>query len=118
MEKWHFIWDLWWVKAIAYAVLATLGGTIGYIMRVIDHSLPLSWGRAVIEGLAAGFVGLLFMLACSAMGLSDQWTGVLVGVAGWLGANASIRILERVVFNKLGITPPSSVKTHEGDPRV
>lgn len=96
-------WTSWWVKAILYATLATFGGFLGHIMRALDKSTPISYGRACVEGLAAGFVGLLVMLVCNAMSLSDQWTGVIVGVSGWLGANASIRMLEKMVFKKLGI---------------
>ena len=96
-------WTSWWVKAILYAALATFGGFLGYVMRALDKSTPISYDRACVEGLAAGFVGLLVMLMCSATNMSDQWTGVVVGVSGWLGANASIRMLEKLVFKKLGI---------------
>ena len=72
-------------------------------MRALDKSTTISYGRACVEGLAAGFVGLLVMLMCNATNMSDQWTGVVVGVSGWLGANASIRMLEKLVFKKLGI---------------
>lgn len=98
-------WMSWWVKAILYAALATFGGFLGHVMRALDESTPISYGRACIEGLAAGFVGLLVMLMCNAANMSDQWTGVVVGVSGWLGANASIRMLEKLVFHKLGIMP-------------
>lgn len=97
-------WTSWWVKAILYAALATFGGFLGYVMRALDKSTPISYGRACVEGLAAGFVGLLVMLMCNATNMSHQWTGVVVGVSGWLGANASIRMLEKLVFKKLGIT--------------
>ena len=96
-------WTSWWVKATLYAALATFGGFLGHVMRALDMSTPSSYGRACVEGLAAGFVGLLVMLMCSATNMSDQWTGVVVGVSGWLGANASIRMLEKLVFKKLGI---------------
>lgn len=96
-------WASWWVKAILYAALATFGGFLGHIMRSLDRSTPVSYSRAIIEGLAAGFVGLLVMLMCNALNLSEQWTGVIVGVSGWLGANASIRMLEKKVFKQLGL---------------
>ena len=96
-------WASWWVKAILYAALAMFGGFLGHVMRALDKSTPIGYGRACVEGLAAGFVGLLVMLMCNATNMSDQWTGVVVGVSGWLGANASIRMLEKLVFKKLGI---------------
>lgn len=96
-------WMSWWVKAILYAALATFGGFLGHVMRALDTSTQISYGRAFVEGMAAGFVGLLVMLMCNATNVSDQWTGVIVGVSGWLGANASIRMLEKLVFKKLGI---------------
>lgn len=103
MDYFSAWWTSWWVKAILYAMLAVFGGFLGHVMRSIDKAEPISYGRAWVEGLAAGFVGLLVMLMCSAVGLSDQWTGVIVGVSGWLGANASIRMLEKLVFKKLGL---------------
>ncbi len=104
MDDLAFWWTSWWVKAILYAALATFGGFLGYVMRALDRSTPIRYGHACVEGLAAGFVGLLVMLMCNATNMSDQWTGVVVGVSGWLGANASIRMLEKLVFKKLGIT--------------
>ena len=113
-------WASWWVKAILYAALAMSGGFLGHVMRALDDSTPISYGRACVEGLAAGFVGLLVMLMCDATSMSDQWTGVIVGVSGWLGANASIRMLEKLVFKKLGIdtgltapAPPDEIPSKE-----
>lgn len=95
---------LWWLKACAYVALASLGGVLGYIMRTLDKpNEKIRYRRAMVEGIASGFVGLLFMLLCNAMGLSDQWTGIIVGVAGWLGANVSIVLLEAAVRKKIGL---------------
>lgn len=96
----------WWLKALLYAAFAALGGLLGHIMRAIDKKETIIPIRAVCEGIAAGFVGLLVMLLCMATGLSEQWTGVIVGVCGWLGANATIRILETLVYKKLGLNRP------------
>jgi hypothetical protein len=112
---WNDFWSNWWVKASVYATLATLGGFLGHVMRSLDKSTPISWGRAAVEGLAAGFVGLLVMLVCNAMSLSDQWTGVIVGVSGWLGANASIRVLEKLVYKKLSLPGTTMPAPLEGE---
>lgn len=93
-----------WLKLLAYAAFAAFGGFMGHILRTIDARQKIKWSTASIQGLAAGFVGVLVLLMCQAMNLSEQWTGVIVGVCGWLGANASIQFLETIVFNKLGIT--------------
>lgn len=97
--------DFWWIKAVAYACFAAFGGLMGHVMRNFDSGESLYWGKALAEGIAAGFVGVLVLLMCQATELSEQWTGVIVGVSGWLGANASIRMLEQVVFKRLGIEP-------------
>lgn len=101
-------WDSWWIKATAYALFAAFGGMMGHLMRFIDSGNKISWPRAALEGCAAGFVGLIVFLVCQAMDLSEQWTGVIVGVCGWLGANATIRMLETVVTKKLGIEKDSN----------
>ena len=93
-----------WFTVISYIALATFAGAIGHIMRQSAENKPIGVWRVVIEALGAGLVGYLIMLICQAMELGPQWTGVAVGVCGGLGASASMRILERYVFRKLGVT--------------
>lgn len=92
-----------YIKIAAYWTFAAVGGFMGYLMRTIDADKTVSWGRSALEGCASGFVGLLMMMTSHALGFSEHWTGILVGVSGWLGANASIRLLEKVVSSKLGV---------------
>lgn len=92
-----------WIKALIFASFAAFGGLMGHLMRTIDKQQKIIWSRAILEGGAAGFVGFIVLMMCNAMRLSDQWTGVIVGVCGWLGANATIRMLEKVVLKKLGL---------------
>lgn len=106
-----------WLNTFAYTSFAAIGGFLGHIMRTLDSNLPIKWLRSALEGIAAGFVGLLVMLACNASGATPQWTGVIVGVCGWLGASTTIRILERVVRKKLGLqnTRPAPLEPQDVD---
>jgi hypothetical protein len=92
-----------WTKTFLYSLFAAFGGVMGHLMRTIDKQEKIVWGRAALEGCAAGFVGFLTFFLCEALKLSPQWTGVIVGVFGWLGANATIRLLEGIVMQKLGL---------------
>lgn len=92
-----------WMKALIYASFAALGGTLGYVMRSLDSGAKLLWWRALFEGVSAAFVGLLAMWLCQSAGLSQQWTAVTVGICGWLGATASIQVLQRLVWDRLGL---------------
>jgi hypothetical protein len=94
----------WWLKAVAYAAFGSVGGMLGHTLRTLDRKEKINWVRAVTEGLSAGFVGLLMFFLCDAMELSQQWTGVIVGVSGWMGATATIRVLEFFVQKKLNLT--------------
>jgi len=96
-------WSSWWFKATAYSLLASIGGIIGYLMRKIDASEKISWSQAALQFIGAGFVGFLVLLTCQEFNFSMQWTGVIVGVFGWLGANVTIRVLEKIVLKKLGV---------------
>lgn len=77
---------------------------MGAILRAQHEDRKFSWKRVLVEAIASGFVGLLVMLACNEMNFSERWTGVIVGVFGWLGANASIVMLEKLIYGKLGLT--------------
>jgi hypothetical protein len=98
------------LRALGYAAFASLGGMLGHLMRTMDKKQPVVWPRAVLEGISAGFVGVLTLFLCDAMKLGAQWTGVIVGVFGWLGATVTIRLFEIVVKKRFdfGGTPPAA----------
>jgi len=92
----------WW-QLVLYPLFACVGGALGHVLRTLDAGGPISLWRTLLESMAAGFVGILVMLICQQLHLSPQWTGVCVGVCGWLGATVSIRMLERLVRARLGV---------------
>lgn len=95
-----------WIRFLGYGAFASFAGLCGHLLRTMDDGKPVYWKRAVLEGASAGFVGVLVLLTCDAMNLTPEWTGVIVGVSGWLGANATIQLLEKVMIKKLGIDKP------------
>lgn len=106
----------WWLKALAYAAFSALGGALGHLMRSIDKKERITWTRCIVESIAAGFVGLLVLLMCEAMGVGPQWTGVIVGVSGWLGASATIRMLEAAMRKRLGLEQQNDVPPQSPTP--
>lgn len=87
-----------------YAAFAASGGLLGYVLRTLDANQPVSWKRLTVETAASGFMGVMAMLACNALDVNTTWTGVIVGMSGWLGATASMRLIETLVYKRLGIT--------------
>lgn len=95
----------WW-NAAFYVILSALGGTLGYLFRQLTGNQKIGWARTVVEGMGAGFMGYPVLMLCQAMGLSAQWTGVIVSVCGWMGATVTIGILQKVMNKKLGVDQP------------
>lgn len=106
-----------WIRGLCYALFAALGGTMGYVMRTVDSNQKVSLMRAAMEGFGAGFVGFLVLLACQATELTEAWTGVIVGVSGWLGANVTIRLLEKLVRRKLGVGEATPENQNDNSPQ-
>lgn len=92
-----------WLQTVLYAAFASFAGGLGYILRTMEAGAAPTLTRTCVEALAAGLVGLLAMWICQAMNISPQWTAITVGVSGWLGANATIQVLQRLVWKKLGL---------------
>jgi hypothetical protein len=91
------------IELLKSFLFAAFGGVIGYIMRSITSKREICFLRALIEGIAAGFVGMCVSLLCSSIGIDIRLSGAIVGVSGWIGANATVRIIERVIYKRLGI---------------
>lgn len=91
------------LESVAFSALSGFGGALGYIYREIQNDKrPNAW-RALVEASAAAFVGVPMFLLCDVMNFGIHWTAITVSVFGWLGAAATIHVLEKLVFKKLGV---------------
>lgn len=93
----------WWFAALGYTTFAAIGGLLSYLLRSMDKHEPVRWRQAIVQSVSAGFAGALVLFACTALNLSEEWKGVIVGVAGWLGADATIKLLEGRIRKQLGL---------------
>lgn len=91
------------IEVLSFAGFSSLGGLLGYLMRQHTRNQKITFTRAVLEAVASGFVGVIAMFLCYAINLPWYWSGVIVGVLSWLGAEASILVISRAVRAKLGL---------------
>lgn len=92
-----------WAEVFVFGGFAAIGGLLAYLLRTMNDEHTPTIMRAIVEALSSGFVGLIAMLICKALGLDWKWSGVVVGVFGWLGAEASIMVAIRFLKSKLGL---------------
>lgn len=98
------------IQSLLLTGFAALGGLLSYLMRVLNRDEKPRAYRAFVETFSSAFVGILAILACKALNLDVLWSGIIVGVFGWLGAEASIVILTGLVRKKLGVNPNVDTK--------
>ena len=91
------------IEILQFAGLSAMGGLLGYLMRQVTRKQPIKLGRATLEAVASGFIGIITMFLCHAIGLPWYWSGAVVGVLGWLGAEASIVVIARAIRGKIGL---------------
>lgn len=91
------------VEILSFAGFSSLGGLLSYLMRQHTSNQPIKLSRAVLEAVASGFTGIIAMFLCYAINLPWVWSGVVVGVTSWLGAEASIFVFAKVVRSKIGL---------------
>lgn len=102
-----------WFRVAAYVLLASVAGGLGHIVRRMDKDKPVRWRYVLVQAASAGLAGLFTYWICDALGVGHQWTGISVGICGWMGASASIEVLQKLVWDKLGIDKESNSANHD-----
>ena len=91
------------IEILQLAGFSAMGGLLGYLMRQATREQPIKLSRAALEAVASGFIGIIAMFLCHAIGLPWYWSGIVVGILGWLGAEASIVVVARAIRGKIGL---------------
>lgn len=91
------------LRNAAYVSFSAFAGGLGYILRTMEKGEGVGASRVFWEMLGSGFSGFVILMLCKVMGISPEWTGIIVGITGWLGAQATILSLESVARRKLGL---------------
>lgn len=96
------------VETILFALFAGVGGMLSYLLRSLNSNLSPKFSRAFVEALSSAFVGLIAMLICKAVEIDLYWSGAIVGVFGWIGAETSMVIFTKIVKARFGAGDPCS----------
>lgn len=94
-------WD--WSNILLFAILSIVGGSLGYTMRTLDANEKLSFYRVALEGLSAGFIGIIAGLVCMEYGLSLGYSSAIIGVLAWMGSRATFLVARSVIAKRTGV---------------
>lgn len=92
------------LKEASLFIIALLGSMLGYVSRTWGVSKAIKYSRLGFSALAAIFMLLLLRALCNALGLSYEWTVVVVGFFSWMGTEITMTFLEKIIHKHLGIT--------------
>lgn len=92
------------LKMIGYTVLAAIGGFLGYTVNQQENNKAFKLRNASVQSAGSGFVGFLVYMLCQSMGIDGPFVGTIIGVLSYLGVTATMQILKRFVYEKLGIS--------------
>lgn len=92
------------VKEGALFLVAILGSVLGYVSRTWGLNKAVKYSRIGFSTLSAIFMLLLLRALCNALGLSWEWTIVIVGFFSWMGTEITMVFIERLIHKHLGLT--------------
>jgi hypothetical protein len=91
------------IKSWIYIAIAATGGVLGHMMRRLGSGQKIHIGETILQGVGAAFSGYLVLLGCRALAVPSEISGVVIGLCGWLGADATLMLLQSYIYKKLNI---------------
>jgi 4-amino-4-deoxy-L-arabinose transferase-like glycosyltransferase len=96
------------MRSWIYISIAAVGGVLGHMMRKLGAQQPIRVGETVLQGVGAAFSGYLVLLGCRSLDIPPDASGVIIGLCGWLGADATLMLLQTYIYKKLNIGADSN----------
>lgn len=90
-------------QVVLGGLFAMFCGFAGYLNRQITGKQKIRLIEALIRSLGSGVAGMLVMMLCIALQVEIAWVGFIVGTAGWMGADATMILLEKIVHRKMNL---------------
>ncbi|WP_092296339.1 phage holin family protein [Pseudomonas sp. NFIX28] len=89
------------LRSWLYIAIAATGGVLGHMMRKLSSNQQINVGETLLQGVGAAFAGYLVLLGCRSLNVSSDVSGVVIGLCGWLGADATLMLLQSYIYKKL-----------------
>ncbi|MDI2145902.1 phage holin family protein [Pseudomonas sp. ITA] len=94
------------IRSWTYIAIAATGGVLGHMMRKLGSKQPIRIGETVLQGVGAAFAGYLVLLVCRSLDVPPDTSGVIIGLCGWLGADATLMLLQDYIYKKIKVRVP------------
>ncbi|MBK5416163.1 phage holin family protein [Pseudomonas sp. TH31] len=91
------------LRSWVYVAIAAVGGVLGHMMRRLGTNQRIRIGETILQGVGAAFAGYLVLLGCRSIYAPPEISGVAIGLCGWLGADATLMLLQSYIYKKLNI---------------
>lgn len=91
------------IRSWVYIMIAAIGGALGHMMRRLGSQQPIKVGETLLQAVGAAFAGYLVLLGCRSLDIPPDVSGLIIGLCGWLGADATLMLLQDYIYKKIKI---------------
>ena len=79
------------------ALFSAFCGLAGYLHKKSKSKEKIVLAEALVRALGSGVTGAILIMACQSMEIDPMTTGAIIGTCGWLGADASVKLLHGII---------------------
>ncbi len=91
-----------WLDNLMHTLFAAFVGFMAHVFRTLESKKKVKIALSIVHGICSGIVGFMVGQLCKYYGAQPELTWLIVGLAGWVGPEITIHLLETSVRSKLG----------------